>query len=74
MQIRWKMQKNKFSDIGLASSKGLFFERPNYTLALNDDLGTRYLSLTGECGLRNEIFRYRMTHHCFKSIESMTEC
>ena len=22
-------QKNKFSDIGLASSKGLFFERPN---------------------------------------------
>ena len=31
MQIRWKMRaeiaKNKFSDIGLASSKGLFFER-----------------------------------------------
>ena len=24
-----KFQKNKFSDIGLASSKGPFFERPN---------------------------------------------
>ena len=39
MQIRWKMRaeiaKNKFSDIGLASSKGRFFERPNNTTCLS---------------------------------------
>ena len=29
MEMRAEIAKNKFSDIGLASSKGLFFERPN---------------------------------------------
>ena len=32
MKMRAEIAKNKFSDIGLASSKGLFFERPNYKI------------------------------------------
>ena len=31
-KMRAEIAKNKFSDIGLASSKGSFFERPNQTL------------------------------------------
>ena len=38
-----KLQKNKFSDIGLASSKGLFFERPNNETGVSPQLNPTLL-------------------------------
>ena len=73
------MHKTKFSEIGLASSKGLFFERPNYTLENRKIAGkVREICQSEKVGTMNKLqlhfsVRHRLSNRSDRTVIFGTE-